>query len=94
MHDNHQPNYHTGHWTGSAQLKVHHDIAEALDNRCMTVLVLLDLSGIFQRYLEYPFQVTGSDLTQMKSYLRDRIQRVTVGNEQIRRSLPKIQCAS
>ena len=31
----------------TALLKVHHDIAEALDRKCMVALVLLDLSAAF-----------------------------------------------
>ena len=44
-------------------MKVHHDIAEALDNRWMTTLILPDLSaafgdidyGILQKRMEYSF---------------------------------------
>ena len=47
LHDNHQSAYRTGHSTETALLKVHHDITEALDNKCMTALVMLDLSAAF-----------------------------------------------
>jgi exonuclease III len=87
LHDNHQSAYRTGHSTETALLKVHHDITEALDNKCMTALVMLDLSaafdvidhGILQRRLEDSFGVTGSALTWIQSYLSDRSQCVAVG---------------
>ena len=43
----HRPHDHTGHSTETALLRVHQDIAEAVDNECMTALVLLDLSHAF-----------------------------------------------
>ena len=39
--------YRTGHSTESAPLKVHRDIGEALDNKLMTAIVLLDVSAAF-----------------------------------------------
>ena len=42
-----QSAYRTGHSTETALLKVHHDIAGALDRKCMAALVLLDLSAAF-----------------------------------------------
>ena len=60
-HDNFQSVYRTGHSTESALLKFYHDIAEALDRKCMTALVLIDPSAacdvidhkILQTWLEY-----------------------------------------
>ena len=73
--------------TKTALLKVHHDIAEALDRKCMAALVLLDLSAAFdvidhkilQTRLEHSFGVTGSALSWIKSYLSDRSQCVAIG---------------
>jgi len=67
LHDNLQSAYRTGHSTETALLKVHHDIAKALDRKCMAALVLLDLSAAFdvidhkilQTRLEHSFGVTG-----------------------------------
>jgi len=47
LHDNLQSAYLTDHSTETAPLKVHRDIAEALDRKCMAALVLLDLSAAF-----------------------------------------------
>jgi len=66
LHDNLQSAYGTGHCIETALLKVHHDIAEALDRKCMAALVLLDLSVAFdvidhkilQTRLEHLFGVT------------------------------------
>ena len=66
LHDNHQSAYRTGHSTETALLKMRHDFNEALDNKCMTALVMLDLSAAFdvidhgtpQRHLEDLFGLT------------------------------------
>ena len=87
LHDNLQSAYRTGHSTETALLKVHHDIAEALDRKCMAALVLLDLCAAFdvidhkilQTRLEHSFGVTGSALSWIKSYLSDRSQCVAIG---------------
>jgi len=47
LHDNLQSAYRTGHSTETVLLKVHHDITEVLDRKCMAALVLLDLSAAF-----------------------------------------------
>jgi len=87
LHDNLQSAYRTGHSTETALLGVHHDIAEALDRKCMAALVLLDLSAAFdvidhkilQKRLEYSFGVTGSALSWINSYLSDRSQYIAIG---------------
>ena len=86
LHDNLQSAYRTGHYTETALLKVHHDIAEALDRKCMAALVMLDLAAdfdvidhkILQTRLEHSFGVTGSALSWIKSYLSDRSQCVAI----------------
>ena len=86
LHDNLQSAYRTGHSTETALMKVHHDIAEALDRKCMAPLVLLDLSAAFgvidhkiiQTRLEHSFGVTGSALSSIKSYLSDRYHCVAI----------------
>ena len=47
LHDNLQSAYRTGHFTETVLLKVHHNIAEALDMKCIAALVLFDLSAAF-----------------------------------------------
>ena len=47
LHDSRQSAYRSGHSTETALLRVHHDIAAALDNNCHAVLVMLDLSAAF-----------------------------------------------
>jgi hypothetical protein len=87
LHDDLQSAYRKDHSTETALLKVHHDIAAALDKKCMAALVLLDLSAAFdvidhrilQMRLEYSYGVTGSALSWIKSYLSDRIQHVAIG---------------
>ena len=87
LHDNLQSAYRIGHSTETALLKVHHDIAEALDMKCMAALVLLDLSAAFdiidhnilQTRLDHSFGVTESAFSWIKSYLSDRSQCVAIG---------------
>ena len=87
LHNKPQLAYRTGHSTETALLKIHHDIAEALDRKCLAALVLLDLSAAFdvidhkilQTRLEYSFGVTGSALSWINSYLSDRSQYIAIG---------------
>ena len=88
LHDPSQSAYRAGHSTETALVRVHHDIASALDkNRCV-VLLMLDLSAAFdvidhnilETRLEYAFGITGSALKWLLSYLRDRTQRIAVGS--------------
>ena len=67
---------------------VHHDIAEALDKKCMTALVLLDISAAFdvsdhrilQICLEYSHRVAISALSWVKSCLIGSLQHVAMEN--------------
>ena len=77
LHDDLQSALREDHSTETAFLKVHHDIAEALHQKCMAALVLLDLSAAFhiidhrilQVRLEYSYGVTGSALSWKKIIL-------------------------
>ena len=88
LHDNRQSAYHSLHSTETALLRVHHDIATALDNNSCSILVILDLSaafdvfhhGILYQRLEYTFGISGSALAWIKSYLRNRSQQVANGS--------------
>ena len=88
LHDNRQSVYRPVHSTETALLRVHHDIATALDNNSCSILVILDLSaafdvfhhGILYQRLEYTFGISGSALAWIKSYLRNRSQQVANGS--------------
>jgi hypothetical protein len=66
LHDNRQSAYRFFHSTETALLRVHHDIATALDNNSCSILVMLDLSaafdvidhGILYQQLEYTFGIS------------------------------------
>ncbi|CAC5413172.1 unnamed protein product [Mytilus coruscus] len=47
LHDSVQSAYRACHFTETALLRVHHDIAYTLDNDCCAVLLMLDLSAAF-----------------------------------------------
>ena len=47
LHEGYQSAYRKLHSTESAKFKVQNDILQSLDNNCVTVLVLFDLSAAF-----------------------------------------------
>ena len=73
--------------TVTALFRVHHDIATALDNNSRSIFVMLDLSaafdvidhGILYQRLEYTFEISGSALAWIKSYLSNRSQQIAIG---------------
>ena len=81
-----QSAYRSGHSTESALLRVHNDIAVALDRGDDVILVLLDLSSAFDtidqfeliKMLEVKFGIRGTVLKWMESYLTQRMQQVSV----------------
>ena len=84
-----QSAYRQNHSTETALLKVHSDILSAVDNGCVVVLVLLDLTaafdtidhGILLSRLMHRFGVTGAALDWLRSYLADRKQLVRIGSD-------------
>ena len=82
-----QSAYHTDHSIQTALLRVHNDISSALHKKCMVVLVLLDLSAVFDTIdhnillsrLRSHFGITGNALNWFASYLSDRSLMVKVG---------------
>jgi len=88
LHDNLQSAYRSCHSTETALLRVHQDITMALDNKCMAVLVLLDLSaafdvidhGILYERLEHSYGICNDALNWIQSYLSNRTQCVAVGS--------------
>ena len=89
LHEVSQSAYRKFHSTESALLKVQNDILQSLDQGCVSVLVLLDLSAAFDtidhqtllQRLEHCFGVSGKPLSWMASYLTDRYQTVCVDGE-------------
>ena len=90
LHDDVQSAYCAYHSTETALLRVHHDIAYALNSNCCAVLLMLDLSAAFDTIdhqilfnrLEYSTGVTKDALLWFKSYLMDRTQSVAIGSVQ------------
>lgn len=88
LYDEVQSAYQTSHSTETALLRVHHDLTLALDRNCCAVLLMLDLSAVFDtidhsillRRLEHSYGVSDSALLWFRSYLEGRTQRVAVGS--------------
>ena len=86
LHDDLQSAYRARHSTETALLRVHQDIAAALDNNSCVVLIMLDLSAAFDvidhpillKRLEHSFGISGSVSLWFHSYLSNRSQRVAV----------------
>jgi hypothetical protein len=83
-----QSAYRPHHSTETALVKVQADIAQALDNGLVTILIMLDLSAAFDTIdhkilltrLEKVFGITGDALNWFKSYLLNRHQSVVIGD--------------
>ncbi|CAC5366199.1 unnamed protein product [Mytilus coruscus] len=90
LHENLQSAYRARHSTETALLRVHHDIGSALDKNSCVVLLMLELSAVFDvvdhkillERLNYSFGVSDSALSWIESYLKDRTQRVAIGTKQ------------
>lgn len=88
LQDSFQSAYRQFHSTETALLKVHSDIAEAMDQKSSSVLIMLDLSAAFDvidhpilfSRLEHTFGLTSWSLQWMKSYLQQRDQCVKIGD--------------
>ena len=80
-----QSAYRQNHSTETALLKVMNDTLLNMNNQCVTLLILLDLSAAFDtvnhdtmlRRLEYSFGIQGKALSWFASYLSND-QRVTI----------------
>jgi len=89
LHEELQSDYRRSHSTETSLLKVQSDILKSLDNGCVTVLVILDLSvtfdtldhGILFSQLENIFGISGAALKCIASYLTDRFKAVVIDNE-------------
>jgi hypothetical protein len=97
LHEPMQSAYRKFHSTETALIKVQNDILQSLDQKSVTVLVLLDLSAAFDTIdhqtllhrLENHFGVTDMAHEWMSSYLRDRNQTICVDGELSERVLIK-----
>ena len=77
------------HGTETALARVHNDFQGALDNQKAVVLIMLDLSAVFDtvhaeillQRLGHEFGVTGSAQMWFKTYLENRSCRVSVAGE-------------
>ena len=89
LHKQMQSAYRQNHSTETALLKVHSDIMSAVDNGCVVVLVLLDLTAAFDTIdhaillsrLRHRFGVTGAALDWLRSYLANMKQLVRIGGD-------------
>ena len=81
-----QSPYKQGHLTKTAMLKVKTDILDAIDQRKVVCLVLLDLSVAFNtvnhnhllNHLKYRFGVVGTALAWLTDYLKGHTQKVVL----------------
>ena len=84
-----QSAYKKGHSTETALLKVQNDILIDIDNKNISILVLLDLSAAFDTIdhevllsrLEKRYGIKGTTLKWFRSYLTDRSQSVIIDDE-------------
>ena len=86
LHYDVQSAYRAYHSTETALLRVHHDIAYALDSNCCAVLLMLDLSAAFDtidhQILFNRLEYSKDALLRFQSYLMDRTQRVAIWSVQ------------
>ena len=83
-----QSAYRSGYSVETALLRVTNDILSAIDKHQEAVLVLLDLSAAFDTIdhdilltrLEQRYGISGSAQCWFASYLRDRQQKIVIGN--------------
>jgi len=86
LEESFQSAYKRYHSTETALVKVHNDIIHAIDNKCYTILLLLDLSAAFDTVdhdillsrMYERFGITGTALQWFRSYLDRRQQRVKI----------------
>ena len=84
-----QSAYRRGFSTETAILRMLNDVYCAADEKCRSMIVLLDLSAAFDtididtllRRLEHTFGITGPALQWLRTYLEDRRQYIRVGND-------------
>ena len=83
-----QSAYKESHSTETALLQVQNDILKAMDDKSVSILIMLDLSSALDTvdfnvllcHLETNFGVTGLPLSWFKSYLLNRRQYIKINN--------------
>ena len=88
LRDPFQSAYRAGYSTETALIRLKNDIATALDRKCTTILVLLDLSRAFDtinheillRRLEHSVGISGAALEWLHSYVSERYYQVAVSS--------------
>ena len=88
LHTNFQSAYKKHHSTESALLRVANDILRYIDNKKSVLLILLDLSAAFDTIdhdillarAHSRFGIDGKALYWLNAYLKDRMQTVSIGN--------------
>ena len=98
--------YKEQHSTETLLVKVHSDIINNMDNRQVTLLVMLDLSAAFDTVcidilsdiFENRFNITGNVLSWFETYLRNRDQRIIINNAisdryEVKYGVPQGSCA-
>ena len=95
LREPYQSAYTKFHSTETALMKVQSDILQALDQKKVAVLVLLDLSAAFdtidhatlQHRFESVYGITGTALKWMTSYSQERFQLVTINGHSSQQTL-------
>ena len=85
--EEYQSAYRAAHSTETALLRVHNDLKSALDRNQAVVFVMLDFSAAFKTnnqdqlitLLNEEFGVAGNALSWLRTYLKQRTQRVKIG---------------
>ena len=88
LYEVYQSAYKESHSTETALHKVQNDILKAMDDKSVSILIMLDLSSAFDRVdfnvllcrLETNFGVTDLTLSWFKSYLSNRRQYIKINN--------------
>ena len=86
LHEEYHSAYKTLQSTGTALLRVKHDIAGALDRNHATMFVMLDLSAAFDtidhahlsKLLQDEYGACGTTLVWFRAYMEDRTYRVHI----------------
>ena len=90
LFDTNQSAYRKFHSTETALVKMHNDILQKLDQNQIVALIMIDVSAAFdtvphQRLIDrfsHDFNVTGTALKWLTSYLENRYQKVIVNSSQ------------
>lgn len=101
-----QSAYRAGYSTGTALVKVHNDIVRNIDDKRLTLMVLIDLSAAFDtvdhpillNVLKHKFGMQGISLNWFHSFLHDRYFKVLINDSfsntcHLQSGVPQGSCA-